>query len=793
MNERFNLDRVRRRLPWSVSHHSRMSAQMVLAVSMLAGAASAQIIAVDASSSVSDNPRFWSACVGTGTASLTLRADLQTHYKLAQRELGMERVRGHGVLSDDMGIFHWAGNGSSPTYDWSKFDAYLAAITAAGMRPIMELSFMPTDLARTGSDRDPPSDLDVYRGLIQAVVQHSVDLYGAEDVGRWYWEVWNEPNYAGFWTGTMEDYFALYDAAAAGATAVLPDILIGGPATTAGSTTQMSDFLAHAKIAGSSVRFLSSHAYPGGAGDTASASFGIDDNNGRLNVITGAGYAAGELPSFNTEWNSAYTGQGGNPAANNVSMDSHANAPFILKSVKLLADQVQGDRSPIDVFSYWAVSDVFGESGGDARSYIETAGGGTLPFGQVFGLLTYQGVRKAAYNAFRMLHYLGSERLRVSGGSGSNDGVDAIATVSADGKALAVIIYNYYATVSTTGSDSVTVNVENLPFAGQPVFVTRFGIDENHSNPYAAWLGQGRPTNPTEEQWRALRDAQQLALLEPVTTLTAGISYSTTLDLPRQGAALIILSQERPVIGRDAFLGLEAEDYDGQSGATKEDSNDDSLGQSIAVGEGSFVYFNQVDFSDAGAAKVHLRLEAEGDISVELRADSEAGPLLATCALAGSNGQWATQECPLAPIAGVHRVYAVFAGPLRLNWIKFEAGASSPGPGAPPGTIGGVVPGTGDATDGAGGVPVAGGDGVGDSTGGTGPAMSPGTPGSGPLASNDASQGSGCGCRIAGRGNVQSGPVFALGLAALGLLGRRRGSGYRRARSARRRAARRAL
>src|SRR6185295_11640239 len=151
--------------------------------------AASYTITVDASKQTGSNPNFWSSTVGTGSASLTLRADLQTHYKLAQRELGMERVRGHGVLSDDMGIFHWAGNGSAPTYDWSKFDAYLAAITAAEMRPIMELSFMPTDLARTGNDRDPPSNLDIYRGLIQAVVQHAVDLYGAEDVSRWYWEV----------------------------------------------------------------------------------------------------------------------------------------------------------------------------------------------------------------------------------------------------------------------------------------------------------------------------------------------------------------------------------------------------------------------------------------------------------------------------------------------------------------------------------------------------------------------------------------------------------------------------
>src|ERR1017187_848535 len=80
-------------------------------------------ITVDASKQTAGNPRFWSASVGTGTASLALRADLQTHYKIANRELGMQRVRGHGVLNDDMGIFQSAG-----TYDWTKFDQYLQAI-----------------------------------------------------------------------------------------------------------------------------------------------------------------------------------------------------------------------------------------------------------------------------------------------------------------------------------------------------------------------------------------------------------------------------------------------------------------------------------------------------------------------------------------------------------------------------------------------------------------------------------------------------------------------------------------
>src|SRR5499427_10379457 len=133
-------------------------------------------LAVDASQVVSGLPRPWAAAVGTGTASLTLRTDLQTHFKIVHRELGMQRVRGHGILNDDIGVFQWTGGSAALTYSWTKLDRVLQAYAAAGMRPIMELSFMPTALARPGdagaiSNRNPPSDLTVYRQFIQAVVQ----------------------------------------------------------------------------------------------------------------------------------------------------------------------------------------------------------------------------------------------------------------------------------------------------------------------------------------------------------------------------------------------------------------------------------------------------------------------------------------------------------------------------------------------------------------------------------------------------------------------------------------------
>jgi xylan 1,4-beta-xylosidase len=779
----------------------------LLALSTAWGA-NAQTLTVDAANSPRGNPHFWSTAVGTGTASLTLRADLQTHYKLARRELGMQRVRGHGVLNDDMEIFNWSGGSAAPTFTWTKFDRYLDAIAAAGMRPAMELSFMPAALATAGDSRNPPKDHNVYRQLIQAVVARAVEKFGAEDVSQWYWEVWNEPNYAGFWTGTMEDYFTMYDAAAAGAVAALPNIKIGGPVTTQGSTSQMTAFLQHVEQSGARVTFLASHAYPGGEGSNADATFGVSDNNGRVGVITGQGFTTDELESLNTEWNSAYTGQGGNMTPNNVSMDSHANAPFILKSVKLLADQVQGDKPPLSVFAYWVVSDVFGEYGSDAGSYIEQQGG-TLPFGSVFGLMTYQGVRKAAWNAFKMLDLTGTKRLAVTGGSGNGDGVDAMATINADNSEVAIIVYNYYQAIGSTGAAAnVTVNVNNLPFAGSNIFVTKFGIDAEHSNPYGVWVSQGKPTAPNEPQWQAMRQAQHLALLTPVETEAGAATYSTTLTLPRQGAAMILLGKKRPVTGRDGLEEIEAEDYDGHGGVTKEESGDTSMGQSIAANASTFVNFYNVDFSDSGVDNVELRVNTQGAAILELRS-GQGGPLISACLVPHTGGMWTTQNCELTHTTGVHNLYANFSNALRLNSMKFKLGEGGGGMGGMGGMAGmagsgGMVIGGagGVMTAGAGGMPSGGTPSIGGAGGttATGGAVNGGsmpTSGSGPANGGNPSSGgapatnggagasssttnassgdsSGCGCRVTPERASPFDKVGLLGLTALGRLLRRR-------------------
>ena len=418
-------------------------------------------ITVDASKQTTGNPPFWAASVGTGTASLTLRSDLETHYKIGAREAGFQRVRGHGVLNDDMGIYKGPGS-----YSWTNFDKYLTSIVSAGMRPIMELDFMPTALALTGNSRDTYNSVSNYKAFIQAIVQHCVDKYGATDVGQWYWEVWNEPDYSGFWNGTnaseatsakMTDYYALYDAAVTAITAVLPSALVGGPATT--QYAPIGAFLQHCKSAGTRVTFASSHVYPGGAAGSSSADANtlVTDNNSRISQITSGGYTTASVTSFNTEWNSSYSGQGGGAGDVLTSMDNNWNVGFILKGVKLLSDKNVGQHAAARRLFVLGAVGCLRRVQRRRRLLYRHEGRGTLPFGQVFGLMTYQGIRKAAFNAFKMLNYLGPTRV-MSGGGTSSDGVDAMATLSASGDSLQILAYNTYATLNTTGTDNVTVN-----------------------------------------------------------------------------------------------------------------------------------------------------------------------------------------------------------------------------------------------------------------------------------------------------------------------------------------------
>jgi MYXO-CTERM domain-containing protein len=467
-------------------------------------------------------------------------------------------------------------------------------------------------------------------------------------------------------------------------------------------------------------------------------------------------------------------------------MDNHWNVGFILKGTKLLTDQNSGETPPLDVFSYWVLSDVFDESSGPSGSYILGKNSGNLPFGAVFGTMTAQGMRKAAFNAFKLLNYLGPKRLQSAGGSDNSGGINAMATTSDSGDSLQILLYNYNNTLSTASGagDSQAISVSNLPaaLAGKEVFVTQYVVDETHSNPYYVWEKTlNKPGSPSESEWQQMRAAQHLSVTTAKKTLTDA-TFSTTITMAKQSGTLIIVSVNRPLMGRDALVEIEGEDYDGQSSATKEDSGDSSsLGQSISFGStGGNVFFRNVDFSDDGVSSVQLRVKSSADTTLELHQGTAAGTLLGKCTVSNTSGAWATQACTLSQAAtgysATDPLYVVVAGALHLNWMKFQAGTTP----TPTGGTGAGGAGAGGATGtGAGGATTskggAGGNGAGGAAGsGAGGATSKGGAGGngaggaagggvGGATARGGSAGNGAGGSSAGVGGNGSDPVASGG------------------------------
>jgi hypothetical protein len=233
-------------------------------------------------------------------------------------------------------------------------------------------------------------------------------------------------------------------------------------------------------------------------------------------------------------------------------MDSHKNAPFLTKIVKIaINDFTSGQYALPDILSYWTISDCFDESGNNnGNSYIEWAN--KIPFGQVFGLINYQGVRKATFSAYKMLHMMGTTNLSLTGGSGESDGVDAFATVNKDSTEVCVLIYNYYANLTSSGAnDTAKLQISKLPFpTGQNFSIQHYRIDSTHSNPYQVWVNQGKPVAPNNSQWEAIKAQENIAELEqPSTMQYTGSPTTKTIVMPRWSVSLLIFKRDATVIG----------------------------------------------------------------------------------------------------------------------------------------------------------------------------------------------------------------------------------------------------
>ena len=317
---------------------------------------------------------------------------------------GFEHVRFHALLSDE--LFTLTCQDEQLLYSFFNADRIIDFLLSIGMRPFIELSFMPETLASGNvtvfsyrANVTPPRDYDQWAALIQKISAHWVDRYGAQEVRQWFFEVWNEPNLKAFWTGTQDEYFELYRRTAEALKAVDPALKVGGPATA--NNEWIQEFLDFCTNEFSARRFRQHPSLPHRR--LRSAGRGYHHSAGACAARHHAG--AGSQVSRRSAWLAALL-----HGMEHLLESARSYARRAFRRRIRHQDRHGGARTGAG-YSFWTFSDIFSEN------YFPS-----VPFHGGFGILNLHGIAKPTYRAFQLLHHLGTEFMEVHG---THETVDA--------------------------------------------------------------------------------------------------------------------------------------------------------------------------------------------------------------------------------------------------------------------------------------------------------------------------------------------------------------------------------
>jgi xylan 1,4-beta-xylosidase len=469
----------------------------------------------DLNGALSPLVHFWEHTIGSGHATLALRADWRAQMKRAHDELGVRHVRFHGILSDDMGTL--VAEGDTLFYSFFNADSIFDFLLSIGMKPFVELSFMPTALAsgeqtvfhyraNVTAPRDP-ADWSV---LIRKLVQHWVDRYGPDEVRQWFFEVWNEPNLTAFGSGDQGAYFNLYRYTVDAIKGVDGALKVGGPATAANAW--IDEFLTFCRTNDLPADFISTHHYPtdafGKPGDDTEAQLAASTRSILRDQVRGVREKIGDLPLYYTEWCTS-----SNPR--DPMHDDPYAAAFIVKTVLEAHGLVQG-------YSYWTFSDIFEEN------YFPS-----VPFHGGFGLLNIHGIAKPAYRAYELLHGLGDALLPVEGAHATVD-----AWLARKGDEATIMLTNFALPRHAIETEAVSFTVNGLKSLSD---ATIRRIDLEHGNAKRHWEQLGKPEYLSAEMVAELDKASALATEPQAFTFADGVA-NFEITMPPQSVAAIQLT-----------------------------------------------------------------------------------------------------------------------------------------------------------------------------------------------------------------------------------------------------------
>jgi len=470
-----------------------------------------ETIIVDTRAASHNFPHYWERMLGSGRASLSLRDSYRRDLRTVKDATGFEYIRFHAIFHDELGLYD-EDAGGQPVYNFSYIDQIYDGLLENGVRPFVELSFMPKKLAAAQvfqsfwyqPNVSPPKDWTKWQDLVSHFAQHLVDRYGIEEVSQWYFEVWNEPN-LDFWAGkpSEDTYYKLYDITAQALKSVNTRLRVGGPATA--QAAWVDRFVRHDVDNHIPVDFVSTHVY---GNDLAKDVFGTDEAISRSQMVCRAArkvhdqIAASprpDLPIIWSEYNASYKNE-------QAVTDSVFMGPW-------LADTIRQCDGLTEMMAYWTFSDVFEEQGVVKQ-----------PFYGGFGLIAADGLPKPSFNAFKLLHRLGETRLLV-------DTDSAIVTRRSDGT-LVMAIWNLALPEENGQPKKVTIAFNGLAGRHRAVF---YRLDATHGSLMAIYEKLGKPAYPTQTQIVQLRRASEIPAPESQLLQNGRIS----ILLPPQGLALI--------------------------------------------------------------------------------------------------------------------------------------------------------------------------------------------------------------------------------------------------------------
>lgn len=355
-----------------------------------------RIITADLQNQKGKLDRFFSACIGAGRAGEVMRHIPMKQLIQMQKECPFRYIRFHGIFHEEMNVVHRDENGKL-SFCFQYIDMLLDMLLENNIRPIVELGLMPDLMAKEKEyvfwwkmNKSMPSDIAEWSALIDAFVRHITYRYGEDEIKKWYFEVWNEPNHKGFFTEyeNIDAYFELYDAAALAIKNINFDYRVGGPATA--GMQWIPEMIEHCRENNIPLDFVTSHSY-GIKGD-------FDPEGNAIVYIPNVDKVSNEIrvhgeyckkegyPLIITEWSSSFS-------PTDMIHDSYYNAPYLLRAIKR-------SEGYADMFSYWTYTDIFEENGPPTQCFH----GG-------FGLFNMNSIPKPTYYAYTFLHRLGDTEL----------------------------------------------------------------------------------------------------------------------------------------------------------------------------------------------------------------------------------------------------------------------------------------------------------------------------------------------------------------------------------------------